>query len=72
MLPEHFEKGKYDQGNWEFVVVGRSQVLEFPTGLVILQVERDSASLTRRVNIGEVSEEAWMKAERTWKLIALV
>jgi hypothetical protein len=64
-VPEGDATGLYD-----FVVVGRRQILHFEPVLIALQVEyRDGVAYRR--NIAEIAEEAWVRAEHKWALIVL-
>lgn len=57
-------------GKYEFIVIGRSQLLDFPAQLAVLQVENKDRT-RHRVNVGTISEEAWVRAEHKWTLVAL-
>ena len=57
-------------GLYNFVVVGRRQILHFEPVLIALQVEyRDGVAY--RKNIAEIAEKAWVQAEPKWALIVL-
>jgi hypothetical protein len=70
MSEDHWTRGKYDSGFQEFIVIGSRRSFDIKPELIVLQIEwRDGVAF--RVNIGEINEDAWIKADRTWKLIAL-
>jgi hypothetical protein len=67
---EDLEADGRKSGKYEFIVIGRRQILDFPPVLLVLQVEnRDGTK--HRVNVGEIQEEAWVLAEHKWTLVAL-
>jgi len=57
-------------GKYEFIVIGRRQIFDSPAQLVVLQVEHKDGT-RRRVNVGSIEEEAWVRAEHKWTLVAL-
>lgn len=61
-------------GLQEFVAVGRRAIAEIPDmPAVVLALQiRWEDGLASRVNIAEIEEEAWIGAEPTQKLIALM
>ena len=71
MLGVDREAGGYEDGVGDFIVVGRRQILDFKSELVVLQVEKDKQGIVWRVNQGEIDEEAWVDAKHEWRLVAL-
>jgi hypothetical protein len=70
MKEEHWKAGNYDRGKHEFIVIGSRCFFGVDPTLVVLQIER-KGDVVFRVNIGDINEEAWVKAQRKWALIAL-
>jgi hypothetical protein len=70
MTGEHWERRTYGQGEHEFIVIGSRYIEGFKSYVVVLQIERKDG-FVYRVNVGEIDEEAWVKAERRWELIAM-
>jgi hypothetical protein len=56
----------------EFVAIGsvRGPISDFKPELVVLQIEWKEG-IAYRTNIGRIEEEAWIAADRQWKLIVL-
>lgn len=57
-------------GPQEFVVIG-SETNEYGTALMVLQIYWEDG-IAYRVNAGKLNEQAWIEANPTWKLIALM
>ncbi|PVG00464.1 HET-domain-containing protein [Serendipita vermifera] len=70
MKNEYWQSGHYDRGEHEFVVIGSRRFYTFDPILAVLQIERREG-IAYRVNIGEINEEDWVKAQRGWTLVAL-
>jgi hypothetical protein len=70
MRKGHWEAGSYDRGKHEFIVISSRCMFGSDPTLVVLQIERKEG-VSSRVNIGDISEEAWVRAQREWTLIAL-
>jgi hypothetical protein len=70
MSEEHWASGDYAQGTHEFIVVGSRRNSYCKPMLLVLQIEWQDG-IAYRINFGEVEEEAWIRARRAWKLIAL-
>lgn len=74
-MHENFWKhGTYNTGMQDFIVLGRRHIAElgdeYPATLLVMQVEQKDG-LWHRLNMGEVSEDAWNKVDSKWSLIAL-
>lgn len=64
------ESGGHKTGLYEFIVLGRREVLDFKPELVVLRIERRDG-IAYRMNQGVIYEETWVEAKHKWELVAL-
>lgn len=70
MQDSHWQSSGANRGRWEFIAIGRRQLLDFEAFYTVLQIERTDG-LALRVNMGEICERDWLRARQKKILVAL-